>query len=184
MLDEHVQSSVIELRAAPEPDLSRTWIQCPANYEEEDAATSGLHIRLRHLVLLLKNLQQELSLEVHVRDARGRTRRFRASTFQRQTLVHEQITLLPLQLDSAWNHVQLDLATLTQQAYGTRYEYTLALQLHANCRVRRIFFTDAMVAEADLPVEFRLFQRLNKQQIAGFRAHDASQQIESSNSSK
>lgn len=174
VLDEYVQSSVIELRAAE--DLSRTWIQCPADYNEKEQGTA-LHIRLRYLVLLIKNLQQELSLEVHVRDARGQTRRFRASTFQRQTQVHEQITLLPLQLDPAWNHLQLDLAALTQQVYGTRYECTLALQLHANCRVRRIFFTDALVAEADLPVEFRLFQRLTKQQIAGFRAHD---EIESS----
>lgn len=168
-----MQSSVIELHAAE--DLSRTWIQCPVDYEDaSDSTSSGLHIRLRYLVLLVRNLQQELSLEVHIRDARGHTRRFRASTFQRQTLVHEQITLLPLQLGAAWNHVQLDLAALTQQAYGTRYEYTLAVQLHANCRVRRIFFADAIVAETDLPVEFRLFQRLNKQQIAGFRARDTS----------
>lgn len=175
VLDEDVQSSVIELSA---DNLSRTWLRFPPGASDSgDADGDGdggasLHLRLRFLVLVLKNLGRDVSLEVQVRDDRGRRRRLRASTFQRRAGVHEQLALLPLRLDDGWNSVQLDLAALLRAAYGdgARYLHTDSVQLHASCRVRRIFFSDRPAAdERALPVEFRLFKRLSKQQTAAFR---------------
>ena len=34
-------------------------------------------------------------------------------------------------------------------------------QIHANCRLRRVFFADRQYAEEELPPEFRLFQRVD-----------------------
>jgi hypothetical protein len=183
VLDEDVQSAVIELSA---DNLSRTWLRFPpgvSDGESEDEGEAGgasLHLRLRFLVLVLKNVGRDVSLEVQVRDDRGRRRRLRTSTFQRRARVHEQLALLPLRLDAGWNSVQLDLAALLRAAYGdgARYAHTDSVQLHASCRVRRIFFSDRPAAdERTLPVEFRLLKRLTAPQVATLRQQQS--QVES-----
>lgn len=171
VLDEDVQSAVIELRA---DNLSRTWLRFPPGASDRDGGDDGasLHLRLRFLVLVLKNVGRDVSLEVLARDDRGRRRRLRASTFQRRAHVHAQLAHLPLRLDAGWNSVQLDLAALLRAAYGdgARYAHTDSVMLHASCRVRRVFFSDRPAAdERALPVEFRLFKRLTAQQAAAFR---------------
>lgn len=194
VLDDEIQSSVIELTA--DASISKTWIRCPmgvgsadvlesAPIDKEDTHNEGeavdrhasLHIRLQHLVLLVKHLEpHEMSIEVQVRDSREQIRRFRASTFQTATVVHPLITLLPLTLDAGcWNQLQFDLAKLTNDAYGTRYVYTVSVQLHASCRVRRVYFAERMFPEEQLPVEFRLFKRLSKAQVAAYKELDKSE---------
>ena len=40
---------------------------------------------------------------------------------------------------------------------GTNYIETLRVQIHANCRIRRIYFSDRLYSEEELPPEFKLF---------------------------
>lgn len=167
VLDEDIQSSVVELDG---DNLCNTWLRFPP--EATDGPDSkSLHLRLPIVVFQLKNLGRHVSLEVQVDDARGQRRRFRASTFQKNAVVHEVITTLPLHLDPGWNRVQLDLAALTAAAYNAQFVHAVSVQLHSSCRVRRIFFADrgSAGADANLPIEFRLFRRLSKPQIASFR---------------
>lgn len=35
--------------------------------------------------------------------------------------------------------------------------YLLRVQIHANCRIRRIYFSDRLYSEEELPPEFKLF---------------------------
>ena len=37
------------------------------------------------------------------------------------------------------------------------YIETLRVQIHANCRIRRIYFSDKLYTEDELPPEFKLF---------------------------
>ena len=37
---------------------------------------------------------------------------------------------------------QFNLADFTRRAYGTNYVETLRVQIHANCRIRRVYFSD------------------------------------------
>lgn len=39
---------------------------------------------------------------------------------------------------------------------GTNYIETLRVQVHANCRIRRIYFSDRLYSEEELPPEFKL----------------------------
>jgi hypothetical protein len=64
---------------------------------------------------------------------------------------------MPLKLDDGWNNIQLNLADLTKRAYGTNYVETLRVQVHANCRLRRIYFSDRLYSEEELPPEFKLY---------------------------
>jgi hypothetical protein len=37
-----------------------------------------------------------------------------------------------------------------------------SVQLHANCRIRRIYFSDRLYSEEELPPEFKLFLPVQK----------------------
>lgn len=76
---------------------------------------------------------------------------------QAVTRVKPFICTMPLKLDEGWNQIQLNLTDLTRRAYGTNYVETLRVQVHANCRLRRIYFSDRLYSEEELPPEFKLY---------------------------
>jgi hypothetical protein len=76
---------------------------------------------------------------------------------QSTTRVKPFICTMPLRLDEGWNQIQFNLSDFTRRAYGTNYVETLRVQVHANCRIRRIYFSDRLYSEEELPPEFKLF---------------------------
>ena len=64
---------------------------------------------------------------------------------------------MPMRLDEGWNQIQFNLSDFTRRAYGTNYVETLRVQIHANVRIRRIYFSDKLYTEDELPAEFKLF---------------------------
>lgn len=70
---------------------------------------------------------------------------------------------MPMRLDEGWNQIQFNLSDFTRRAYGTNYVETLRVQIHANCRVRRIYFSDRLYTDEELPTEFKLFLPVQKQ---------------------
>ena len=62
-----------------------------------------------------------------------------------------------MRLDDGWNQIQFNLADFTRRAYGTNYIETLKVQIHANCRLRRVYFSDRLYSEEEMPQEYRLF---------------------------
>ncbi|KAL9687013.1 hypothetical protein QQ045_031409 [Rhodiola kirilowii] len=78
------------------------------------------------------------------------------------TRVKPYICTMSLTLDDCWNQIQLNLSDLTRRAYGTSYVETLRVQVHANCRLRRIYFSDPLYSEEELPPEFKLYLPVQK----------------------
>lgn len=62
-------------------------------------------------------------------------------------------------MSAGWNQIHFNLADFTRRAYGTNYMETVRLQIHANVRIRRIYFTDRLYQENELPNEYRLIQQ-------------------------
>uniref|UniRef100_A0A1I8BAI0 DUF667 domain-containing protein n=1 Tax=Meloidogyne hapla TaxID=6305 RepID=A0A1I8BAI0_MELHA len=93
----------------------------------------------------------------NILDDKGTKRRFRASNFQSTTRVKPFICTMPLRLDEGWNQVQFNLSDFVKRAYGTSYVETLRVQIHANCRLRRVYFADRIYTEDELPAEFKLY---------------------------
>ncbi|CAD6218588.1 unnamed protein product [Miscanthus lutarioriparius] len=146
--DEDIQSNVLEIIGT---NVQSTYITCPA----DPSATLG--IKLPFLAIIVKNLKKYFTFEIQVLDDKNVRRRFRASNFQSVTRVKPYICTMPLRLDDVWNNIQLNLADLTKRAYGTNYVETLRVQVHANCRLRRIYFSDRLYSEEELPPEFKLY---------------------------
>lgn len=146
--DVDVQSSVLELSGS---NVATTFITCPPSPE------IGLGIKLPFLVMIVKNLAKYFTFEIQILDDQSHKRRFRASNFQHIPRVKPDICTMPLRLDSGWNRIQLHLPDLVKKAYGTGYVETVRVQIHANCRLRRVYFSDKLYRESDLPAEFKLY---------------------------
>ncbi|CAJ0932191.1 unnamed protein product, partial [Mesorhabditis belari] len=151
--DEDIESLVIEIMGA---NVSTTHITCPHDPKK------GLGIKLPYIVLIVKNMKKYFTFEVQILDDKGVKRRFRASNFQSSTRVKPFICTMPLRLDDGWNQVQFNLAEFTKRAYGTSYVETSRVMIHANCRLRRVYFADRLYAEDELPPEFKLYLPLNR----------------------
>jgi hypothetical protein len=109
-------------------------------------------------------LRKYFTFEVMVLDDKNVRRRFRASNYQSTTRVKPFICTMPMRLDEGWNQIQFNLSDFTRRAYGTNYIETLRVQIHANCRIRRIYFSDRLYSEEELPPEFKLFLPITQQQ--------------------
>lgn len=83
-------------------------------------------------------------------------RRFRVSNFQSKTSVKPFCTAMPMGMSPGWNQIQFNLADFTRRAYGSNYLETVSVQVHANIRIRRIYFTDKLYTEAELPHDYKL----------------------------
>ncbi|KAK4813839.1 hypothetical protein QYF61_001937 [Mycteria americana] len=128
-----------------------TYITCPADPKKT------LGIKLPFLVMIIKNLKKYFTFEVQVLDDKNVRRRFRASNYQSTTRVKPFICTMPMRLDDGWNQIQFNLSDFTRRAYGTNYIETLRVQIHANCRIRRVYFSDRLYSEDELPAEFKLY---------------------------
>ena len=109
-------------------------------------------------------MNKYFTFEVQVLDDKNVRRRFRASTFQSCTRVKDFICTMPMRLDDGWNQIQFNLADFTRRAYGTNYVEPLRVHVHANCRLRRIYFSDRLYAEEEVPAEFKVFLPIAEQE--------------------
>ncbi|KNE73049.1 hypothetical protein AMAG_17318 [Allomyces macrogynus ATCC 38327] len=153
--DNDIQSSVLEIIGT---NVSTNYISCPAQ------TNRTLGIKLPFLVMIIKNLKKYFTFEVQVLDDKNVRRRFRASNYQSTTRVKPFICTMPMRLDDGWNQIQFNLSDFTRRAYGTNYIETLRVQIHANCRIRRIYFSDRLYSEEELPPEFKLFLPIQQSQ--------------------
>merc|ERR1719361_315786 len=113
-------------------NVSTTYITCPADPKKT------LGIKLPYLVMIIKNMKKYFTFEVQVLDDKNVRRRFRASNYQSTTRVKPFICTMPMRLDDG------------------------CVQIHANCRIRRIYFSDRLYSEDELPPEFKLFLPIQK----------------------
>jgi hypothetical protein len=129
--------------------VQRSLTEQPALHCAMLNACNKLNLRSVHLVLHSMPAKPSLSLSpVHTHTHPHRS--------QSTTRVKPFICTMPMRLDEGWNQVQFNLADFVKRAYGTNYVETLRVQIHANCRIRRIYFSDRLYSEAELPSEFKV----------------------------
>ncbi|XP_025832800.1 cilia- and flagella-associated protein 20-like [Agrilus planipennis] len=148
IVDDEVKSLVLELSGT---NVATTYITCPIKQR------ASLGIKLPFLVMVIKNLKRYFTFEIQILDDKDMHRRFRVSNFQSTTKVRPFCTTMPIGLSSGWNQVQFNLADFTRRAYGSTYIETMRVQIHANIRIRRIYFADRLYGDDEMPNEYRLF---------------------------
>lgn len=149
-------------------------------------------VRLGFMIICHSGLLPTL-YNCQVLDDQNFRRRFRVSNYRTTTRVNPFVCTMPIRLEVGWNQIQFNLSDLTRRAYGTRYIETLrvqvnslrcknvlakyfwkfqifyiwfffsSFQIHANCRIRRVYFTDRLYSEDELPAEFKLYLPIQNQ---------------------
>ncbi|XP_030025767.2 cilia- and flagella-associated protein 20 [Manduca sexta] len=150
--DTEVNSIVLEIVST---NVATTFIRCPKQNQI-------LGIKLPFLVMIVKNLKRYFSFEITILDDKNMRRRFRISNFQSTTKIKPFCTSMPIGLSGGWNQIQFNLADFTRRAYGTQYIETLRVQVHANARLRRIYFSERLYTEEELPQDYKLYLPLER----------------------
>ncbi|XP_055386559.1 cilia- and flagella-associated protein 20-like, partial [Condylostylus longicornis] len=145
--DKDINSLVLEIVGT---NIVKTYITTPIDPK------MSLAIKLPFFILLVKNMSKFFAFEITILDDKNILRRFSTSNYQSITCVQTFYTRMPLGLSPDWNQIQFNLADFTRKAYGTNYLETVRVSIHANCRIRRIFFTDRLYTEEETPNEFKL----------------------------
>ncbi|XP_032519829.1 cilia- and flagella-associated protein 20-like [Danaus plexippus] len=154
LTDSEVNSIVLEIVST---NVATTYISCPKKNQV-------LGIRLPFLVMIVKNLKRYFSFEITILDDKNMRRRFRISNFQSTTKIKPFCTSMPIGLSGGWNQIQFNLADFTRRAYGSQFIETLRVQVHANARLRRIYFSEKLYTEEELPQDYKLYLPLDRKQ--------------------
>ncbi|KAM3963321.1 cilia- and flagella-associated protein 20 [Aphomia sociella] len=157
LTDSEVNSIVLEIVST---NVATTYITCPKRNQV-------LGIKLPFLVMIVKNLKRYFSFEITILDDKNMRRRFRISNFQSTTKIKPFCTTMPIGLSGGWNQIQFNLADFTRRAYGTQFIETLRVQVHANARLRRIYFSERLYTEEELPQDYKLYLPLERKQKKG-----------------
>ena len=148
LLDPDIQSPSIEIIGA---NVDSNYIYTPVDPKK------SLGIKMHTIVLLVKNLQKYFEFSVNIIDDKKIERTFKASNFQTLTRVKGNFCSLPMKLEDGWNQVHICLDDFCKKAFGTNYKETKKVQIHANCRIRRIYFTEFPVNYRKIPPEYKVF---------------------------
>ncbi|CAK1552941.1 unnamed protein product [Leptosia nina] len=165
-LDQDIKSMVLEIGGT---NVSTTYITCPKG-------NGVLGITMPFLVMIVKNLKKYFSFEVTILDETGTRRRFRVSNFQSTTQILPLCTVMPIGLSDGWNQIQFNLAEFTRRAYKKQFVEVQKLKINANIRLRRVYFTERLIPEDELPAEYKLFFPLASKKKQGKENKPTSQQ--------
>lgn len=117
--------------------------------------------------------------DFQVTDEKNFRRQIILTTFRKEMKTMVYVTCVPLTLSASWEHFIINLAYVTKMVFGTKYKETVKiqvsvgrfhrqnpseaslppsppLQIHANCRIRRVYFTDRVYSYKELPSEYKL----------------------------
>lgn len=145
--DEDLYSLVIEILG---PKSVSTYITCPQDPAETLKITQSV------FNLTVKNLDKVFSFDVQILDDKNVKRRFKVSTSTTIAEAKPFACKLPLFLEEGWNQITLPLQQYTARCYGTNYLQTLRVQIYASCRLRRVFFSNKICTEEEIPLDFRM----------------------------
>lgn len=156
-LDQDIKSMVLEIGGT---NVSTTYMICPKG-------NTVLGITMPFLVMIVKNLKKYFTFEVTILDETGTRRRFRVSNFQSSTQILPLCTVMPIGLSDGWNQIQFNLAEFTRRAYKKQFVEVQKLKINANIRLRRVYFTERLIPEDQLPPEYKLYFPLASKGVKG-----------------
>ncbi|MCQ2819224.1 MAG: CFAP20 family protein [archaeon] len=154
--DQDIRSPSIEIIGA---NVESNYIVTPVDNKQ------SLGIKMPTIVLLIKNLQKYFEFSITVLDDKKIRRVFKSSNFQTLTRVKGNFCSLPMKLEDGWNQIHINFIDFVQKAFGTNYVETVAVQINANCRIRRIYFTEFADFENNyrkIPPEYKVFAAIEE----------------------
>ncbi|XP_056894878.1 uncharacterized protein LOC130529012 [Takifugu flavidus] len=130
--------------------MQSTSITCPPDPEE------SLGIRLPCLNLLVKKTGEDWGFELTLIDDKNVHQRIYLGSHSREGTPVPLSFRWPLKLSNYWQYFCLDLADVTNRVFKTNYVETAKIKIYANCRIRRVYFTDRLYSYHELPSDYKV----------------------------
>eukprot|EP00066_Takifugu_rubripes_P021569 XP_011610835.1 PREDICTED: uncharacterized protein LOC101068083 [Takifugu rubripes] len=146
VMDEDIRSFSIEVQGSSQT----TYISFPHDLED------NLGIRQPIFNMLLKKSGEDFFCKITVTDEKSVQRQIFLSTFRKEMKARVFSGCVPIRLSTSWDYIIINLAEVTQQLFGTKYVKTVKIQIHANCRIRRVYFSDRLYSHEELPRDFKV----------------------------
>ena len=147
LTDPDIKTQVLEICSG---NAESTYITIPRESHEV------LHMQLPIFSAVIKFLGKFFFIDITVLDDTKTKRTFKISDTITRAHVKNNISKIPMKLINGWNNVTINLSDFVKRAYGTNYVETLRVTLHANCRIRRAYFSNRVLNEDEIPSEYRL----------------------------
>jgi len=103
-----------------------------------------------HFLHTLKYMSKQILDNENIR------RRLRISSYHTTKKLSTFMVTMPVSMDMGWNLLHMNLAEFTIASFKTAYVETVCVKVHANCRLRRIYFSDQLYEEDQLPKAYRV----------------------------
>ena len=87
-------------------------------------------------------LDKYFRFEVTLLDDKNVKRTFICSNNQSITRIKPFECSMPLELDEGWNEIVFNLEDYCEKAFASKFVECQKVQVHANCRLARIYFND------------------------------------------
>lgn len=97
-------------------------------------------------------------MQIQILDSENIRRRVRVSNYHTIKKLSTFMITMPFCMSEGWNQLNLNLAAITSDSFMTTYVETVRVQVHANCRLRRIYFSDQQYRDDQLPNAFKLYR--------------------------
>ena len=130
---------------------------------------------LRYLSLHLRNMDKFLSFDLNILGEDAKLRQFKISNRRSHCVISnekdkigsrsdggdsssagfESTCELPLAISSGWQMCRIDIQDLCANAFGVKRPNVVALTVHGNCRVSKIFFHNEKYSDAEMPMHLR-----------------------------
>lgn len=106
---------------------------------------------------IFKNVKYNTVVTIEqILDSENIRRRLRFSNYHSIKKLSTFMITMPVSTDEGWNQLIMNLAEITNQSFKTTYVETVRVQVHANCRLRRIYFSDQLYKDDELPKAYRM----------------------------
>ena len=113
--------------------------------------------KLPFLTIHIKDVDRFLRIEIVLIDGvTNELRRFELTNKQSVIRVGPTSASLPVALNGGWNLLRLDLSSMARAAFGAQYVATTEVVVHGVCRVSKVFFSDGLYEDAELPPFLRV----------------------------
>ncbi|XP_060855738.1 uncharacterized protein LOC132933485 [Metopolophium dirhodum] len=150
--DDQMKSNVLQIQSK---NVNACCITCPMNPKD------SIGIRLPFVTLIVKNLGQFFTFEITILDSENIRRRLRMSSYHVKKKFSTFMITMPVSMDMGWNQLHMNLAEFTITSFNTTYVETVCIKVHANCRLRRVYFSDQLYNEDQLPMSYRMHRTMD-----------------------
>ena len=67
-----------------------------------------------------------------------------------------------MKLEDGWNQIHINFEEFVKKAFGTNYVETKRVKINANCRIRRIYFTQFPDNKKKIPQDYKVFAAIEE----------------------